>query len=294
MIRPLRLAIAIAACSLLGIGSRAAAEEQPSTGRSSSSADSPAADSSAPADPAADASAPADPAARRLEHQISVFEKVVDQTLIDSEHALVSGSPNCRGLRLAGYGVLFVVELSPILGNDDILHFRFKDDGSYEVEYDGEKAKDKDRKRIEGRTRSRGRRDDAEDGDSSDPDIEYVDPSDSESAADSTDHLPPAFRNLVKNWGPNSQARLEDPERTEVLRLVREELLETLRDYGHTLTGLGPDERIAIAIFPSDLDWRGGPGTRQILQVKRRDVDAFNAGQITDEVFHSRVEVLTQ
>jgi len=287
MIRPLRLAIAIAACSLLGIGSRAAAEEQPSTGRSSTRADAPAADSSP--------SPAADPAARRLERQISVFEKVVDQTLIDSEHALVSGSPNCRGLRLAGYGVLFVVELSPILGNDDILHFRFKNDGSYEVEYDGEKAKDKNRKRIEGRTRSQGRRDDSEeaDADPTDPDIEYVDPADS-SSPDSTDDLPPAFRNLVKNWGQDSRARLEDPERNEVLRLVREELLETLRDYGHTLTGLGPEERIAIAIFPSDLDWRGGPGTRQILQVKRRDVDAFNAGQITDEVFHTRVEVLTQ
>jgi hypothetical protein len=288
MIRPLRLAIVIAACSLLGIGSRANAEEQPSTGRPSRT-DSPAAASSP--------SPTADPAARRLERQISVFEKVVDQTLIDSEHALVSGSPNCRGLRLAGYGVLFVVELSPIVGNDDIIHFRFKDDGSYEVEYDGEKDKDKSRKRIEGRTRSQGRRDDSEEDeeeDPSDPDIEYVDPSDSDAAADSTDDLPPAFRNLVKNWDPNSKGRLDDPERNEVLRLVREELLETLRDYGHTLTGLGPEERIAIAIFPSDLDWRGGPGTRQILQVKRRDVDAFNAGQITDEVFHTRVEVLTQ
>lgn len=282
MIRSIGLAIAIAACLLLGFEHPAAADEQPSTGRSAAPAGKP----------------DADPSARRLERQISVFEKVIDQTLIDSEHALVSGSPNCRGLRLAGYGVLFVVELSPILGNDDILHFRFKEDGSYEVEYDGEKAKEKDkdkgRKRIEGRTRAQGRRDESEEPDSaSDPDIVYVDPADTDSAGAEND-LPPAFRNLVKNWDPSSQARLEDPERTEVLKLVREELLETLRDYGHTLTGLGPDEHIAIAIFPSDLDWRGGPGTRTILQVKRRDVDAYNANQITDQVFHSRVEVLTQ
>jgi len=279
MIRPFGLALAIAASLLLGLGT-ATAEERPATGRSSVSPE------TAPA-------APADPAARRLERQISVFEKVVDQTLIDSEHALVSGSPNCRGLRLGGYGVLFVVELSPILGNNDIMHFRFKEDGSYEVEYDGEKDKDKDRKRIEGRTRSQGRRDEDDDDndEESEPDIVYVDPAGDDSAEVV---VPKTFKNLVKNWDSDWRARLEDPERGEVLGLVREELLETLRDYGHTLTAIGPDEHIAIAIFPSDLDWRGGPGTRTILQVKRRDVDAYNANQITDEVFHSRVEVLTQ
>lgn len=276
MIRSFGFAIAIAACTLLGSTHRATAEERPA-GKAATGAGSP--------------STTADPAQRRLERQISVFEKVIDQTLIDSQYALVSGSPNCRGLRLAGYGVLFVVELSPILGDDDIVHFRFKDDGSYEVEYDGEKDKDKSRTRIDGRTRSQGRRDDGEEADPSDPDIEYVDPTDS---LETLDEVPPAFRNLVKNWDPNARARLEDPERAKVLGLVREELLETLRDYGHTLTGLGPDEHIAIAIFPSDLDWRGGPGTRTILQVKRRDVDAYNANQITDQVFHTRVEVLTQ
>jgi hypothetical protein len=243
-------------------------------------------------DPAASPKADADPAAKRMQRQISIFEKVIDQTLIDSRHALVSGTPNCRGLRLQGYGVLFVVELSPILADDDILHFHFNPDGSYQVEYDDKK--DKGRHHTEGRVREQGRRDesDAAEDSSDDSDIEYVEPP---SGIDSTDvEAAKKFKNLVKSWDKDSAARLADPERQEVLALVREELVDALRDYGHTLTGIGPDEHIAIAIFPSDLDWRGGPGTRTILQVKRRDVDLANDGQITDEAFASRVEVLTQ
>jgi hypothetical protein len=244
-------------------------------------------------DPAPSPSPTPDSAARRLQRQISIFEKVIDQTLIDSQHALVSGGPNCRGLQLQGYGVLFMVELSPILVGDDILHFRFKDDGSYEVEYDEDKDKNQGRTRTEGRTRTSGRRDDESEEESPEPDIEYVDPPDPDSLLAGRD-LPSEWKKLVRDWDPKSAARLADPERQEVLGLVREELLETLRDYGPTLSGIGPDEHIGIAIFPSDLDWRGGAGTRTILQVKRRDVDAYNAGQITAEVFATRVQVLTQ
>ncbi len=105
--------------------------------------------------------------------------------------------------------------------------------------------------------------------------------------------VPPELGDLVekwKKWDPNTATRLADPERKEALALVREELIDVLRDSAHSLTELAPDERIAIAIFPSDLDWRG-PGTRTVLEVRRRDVDAYQRGELTAEAFAARVQV---
>ena len=50
-------------------------------------------------DPTPGPSAAPDPAARRLQRQIGIFEKVIDQTLIDSQHALVSGGPMAPRIR---------------------------------------------------------------------------------------------------------------------------------------------------------------------------------------------------
>jgi hypothetical protein len=251
-----------------------------------------------------------DPALVKTQRQISLLEKVIDQTLIESRHALVTGAPNCRGIRLPGYGVLFIVDLSPIVTRDEIAHFRFKPDGSYEVEYEKDKGK---RKPIEGRTRTQGHRADPD----KESDIEYVDDDDHDTDKDA-DHdvdkdkgrdktakapdsakvwpgVPPELDDLVeqwKKWDPDTAARLADPERKEVFTLVREELIDVLRDSAHSLTELAADERIAIAIFPSDLDWRG-PGTRTILEVRRRDVDAYQRGELTAEAFAARVQVET-
>jgi hypothetical protein len=270
-----------------------------------------------PQPPAPPTPPPADPALLRTQRQISLMEKVIDQTLIESRHALVTGAPNCRGIRLPGYGVLFIVDLSPIVTGDEIAHFRFKDDGSYEVEYEEDAARKKGkRKPIEGRTRTHGNR--GSDGsDSEDSDIEYVDDvhdddndkdqdKDADKDRDQADKagkgaasaktspgVPPELGDLVekwKKWDPKTAARLADPERKEVLALVHEELIDVLRDSAHSLTEIAADERIAIAIFPSDLDWRG-PGTRTVIEVRRRDVDAYQRGELTAEAFAARVQV---
>ena len=55
-------------------------------------------------------------------------------------------------------------------------------------------------------------------------------------------------------------------------------------------TLLTADERISIAIFPSDLDWRG-PGTRTVIEVRCRDVAAYQRGELTAEAFAARVQV---
>jgi hypothetical protein len=243
------------------------------------------------------------------------MEKVIDQVLVDSQNALVTGAPNCRGVRLEGYGVIFVVELSPILSGDDVIHFRFKNEGSYEVIYgdDDESGDQGGRKRIEGRVRAQGRRDAEAPEATEEPDIvfeddEAEDGSDSARApeAPATPEAPEppraptapkavreGFKKWAERWEKKGAGAADRPEREAALRRVREELIEALRDYGHTIAGLKPDEYVAIAIFPSDLDWRD-PGTRTLLQVKRRAVDAFNDGQITAEAFAKAVEILTQ
>src|SRR5688572_7911119 len=125
-----------------------------------------------------------DPAQNRTQRQISLLEKVIDQTLIESRHALVTGAPNCRGLRLPGYGVLFIVDLSPIVSGEGIAHFRFKPDGSYEVEYEEDVPEKGQRKPIEGRTRTRGSRSNDGSDPDEDSDIEYVDDDDHDADKD--------------------------------------------------------------------------------------------------------------
>ncbi len=59
------------------------------------------------------ASAEESPGAR-LERQVRVMERVVDEILVQSENAAVSGLGSTRGLVLDGYGALFTVETSVI------------------------------------------------------------------------------------------------------------------------------------------------------------------------------------
>jgi hypothetical protein len=235
----------------------------------------------------------AQPAPQRQGRQIRIMEKVIDQVLVGSQHALVTGSPNCRGLRLQGYGVLFVVDLSPI-GLDGPFHFKFKDDGTYDIIQDED---DEDRQRIEGRQRTVGRRDVPEPPEPSDPDdesdIEYED--EKEEKDREKEEL---RREKLEQWARELESEADEtgarnPKREAALVLVREELVQVLRDYGRTISGVGPEDYVAIAIFPSDLDWRG-PDTRTLIQVRRRSIDAYDNGNLTAEAFAKLVEVVTQ
>jgi hypothetical protein len=97
------------------------------------------------------------------------------------------------------------------------------------------------------------------------------------------------FKQWAARWEKRGAEAADRPEREAALRRVRDELVETLRDLGHTITGLGPDEYVASP-SSSDLDWRD---STRALQVKRRAIDAFNDGQATAEAA-KEVEILTQ
>lgn len=53
-----------------------------------------------------------DPESDRLQRKVKVMQRVIDEVLVQSEHALVSPSGATRGLVLEGYGVLFTLEAS--------------------------------------------------------------------------------------------------------------------------------------------------------------------------------------
>jgi hypothetical protein len=252
----------------------------------------------------------AQPDLSRIGRQIRIMEKVIDQVLVDSQHALVTTRPNCRGMRLDGYGVLFVVELSPISSEGGNFHFQFKEDGSYNVIFDDEAA-ESGRKRTEGRVRSTGRRD------STQWDIEYEQDSDDDDEEQSANEEPSndsvltekerklkqkekeiEDKERLKEWVEHLEqtaplAKDASPEREAALELVRNELVGALRDYGYSITGLKPDEHVAIVIFPSDLDWRA-PDTRTIIQVQRKTIEAYNESRLSAEEFAKQVEVRTQ
>jgi hypothetical protein len=255
----------------------------------------------------------------RVLRQINIMEKVIDQVLVESEYALVSSGRNCRGLLLPGYGAIFVVELSPILDRDGVMHFDFNEDGSYNVIFDDDEKVH--RKQIEGRTRNRGRRDAREEElyEDDDPDILIFNDDDDEDEDEDEDweedwedddqvrksverylaelgedDLPDGFRSMIERWKRYQPGQVPDSEREQILALVVAELVAALRDYGHTLRVVKPEEWVAIAIFPSDLDWRREVGTRTVIQVKRRDIEAYNDGELTGEAFSERAKIVTQ
>lgn len=92
------------------------------------------------------------PASRKMERQIDVMEKIVDQVLIDSPNFLVSGRGNTRGLYIDNYGVVFTFSAS-LVNKGKSWNFDFgegfkilKEDGKHVIviDPDAEEVEDED------------------------------------------------------------------------------------------------------------------------------------------------------
>lgn len=70
------------------------------------------------------------------------------------------------------------------------------------------------------------------------------------------------------------------------------ELLETLRDYGETLTQLRDDERVVIAAFLGDNDFFKEEGvSRIVITITMGDLRNIGEGNEADHQFQSRVKI---
>jgi len=91
------------------------------------------------------------PPSRKMERQIEVMEKIVDQVLIDSPNFLVSGRGTTRGLYVQGYGAIFTFAASLVnKGSDWSFDFKdgfkiLEDDGRRVIVLDPDEWEDDDR-----------------------------------------------------------------------------------------------------------------------------------------------------
>jgi hypothetical protein len=215
----------------------------------------------------------------KLNRQLDIFGRVLDDLLIDSEHALVQHGRNASGAYLPGYGAVFTLEFSLVgpfgvggalaVGDgrlrlhrwdEDDVSVLFYDDDDEDEDDDKDKDKDKDddedKDRL--RRRHRGRID-----------------------------LPGIDGDLI--------AELDDDDlkahRTRQYGKVKLELINTLGEYGDMIDGVPADEWVTLIARPSDLPWGERKVKRLVLRARMRDISDRAEDRISAEAFRERAVV---
>lgn len=80
------------------------------------------------------------PVSRKMERQIDVMERIIDQVLIDSPNFLVSGRGTTRGLYIGDYGVIFTFAASLVERGNRGWNLDFGKDGFRIIDEDGKKV----------------------------------------------------------------------------------------------------------------------------------------------------------
>jgi len=192
----------------------------------------------------------------RLKRQIGVMEKILDEVLVDSPNLLVYSHAAARGVYLDEFGVVFTVEAS--------LVEKDKKDGNWI--FGGYSVKEKDGKIVV----------------EAPPDDQDKD---SDKDSDSGDG-----KDLVIDLG-KLQARQTQRD-ADLYQKGKSELLDTLMDYGETLTALGDNQSVAVAAFLKDSDYfLDNRISRLVLKAKMSDLRAYGAKRITRDELRSRLVV---
>jgi hypothetical protein len=215
--------------------------------------------------------------AGRVDRQITLMEKVLDQILLESPNLLVYGQDVTHGLYLAEFGALFTFEAS--LTGDGLgktLDLSFLKDLRIETE-DGKVTILRDS-------------DDASDSDSVDDEA-------------TTDYLirlkegEAADEKLVDKMNEKKAELKRRHEKasaheSKLFENGKTELIDALIDYGETLTALRDDQWVAIAVFLKNSDlFDQREISRLVLKVKLSDLRAYGADRITQDELRARVIV---
>jgi hypothetical protein len=199
---------------------------------------------------------------RKLERELAIMERVVDQMLLDSRNFLVGATRgNTHGLYLEGYGVLLAFEASLLNKQDDTIFdwedFEIKDDGDVIIirPRDGKKEGDEKKK-------DRGK----------------SDPEAGESDSDEGTVL-------RKSWRTRNRDREE-----RLYNMGKDEIRDLLVDYGDSMSSLGDNQWLAIAAFlGNNLPFIEDEATRLVVKARMSDLRAYGANRITRDTMLSRI-----
>lgn len=217
---------------------------------------------------AAPATATDPAAAKRMKKQIGVFERILDQVLIESPNFLVHGRDNARGIYLEEFGVLVAFEAS--LANkewagfgDWMSGFSFKnEDGKIIIT-----TPDKDKKKGGS----------SEEGEDEEKKIEVE-----------------IERRHKAEEGADRRAKAEEEKSKDAERKMYEEgkkeVIDALLEYGDTVTTLRDDQWVAVVAFLRDSDYfLENKISRLLVKARMADLRAYTAGRLSEEEMRAKI-----
>jgi hypothetical protein len=196
----------------------------------------------------------------RLKRQINVMEKIIDEILVDSPNLLVGSSSPSNGFYLDEFGAVFSFEASLVSSP-----FRLFDK---DFDFLDIRVESGDNKVIIWRDANADEDEDDEDDDEGEIDIE--------------------------KWKEKEEARkIKRAEKEKELYAAgKEELIVALADYGETLSGLGDNEWIAIAVFlGKNHIFKKESISRLVIRAQMSDLRAEASGRLTRDALLNRMVV---
>lgn len=195
--------------------------------------------------------AAADPTSRKLERQIGLFERVMDDVLVDSPNWLVQSHRETRGVYIDGHGVIFTFDAS-LVGSG--WGFEFGRDKWWNWWRD-----DHDGRRV----------------------IVIDDDWDDEDEAERADR-----RSERSEWYERDMARQERR-----YTRGKTEVVEALVDFADLLTELPDAESVEIEAFLEDSPYFYDKDLRRLsIRAKMSDIRAFSAGSIDEKTLVERIQ----
>lgn len=216
----------------------------------------------------------ADERSDRLDRKLKVMERVLDEVLVQSPNVVVSGGGATRSLRIDGEGALFVVNASLIAGRERVrfgeMYVPMPAPAIAPVAPAAPAAPVAERERAEVEARQ----------------AEDMARQAAERARQEREHSRQQIEAGLQNALRGSQEARERYEEAaqENLEGIKRELREALVDYGGTLTELGDDQWLAVALFLGDRDYFAfGENERTTLLVRARigDLRRYNGGDLS-------------
>lgn len=190
-----------------------------------------------------------EPPPGKMERQIEVMEKILDQVLIDSPNFLVSGRGNARGLWVPEFGVIMTFDAALLEKDKD---WRFDFGKGFRIETD-----DKGRKVIIL----------DEDGKVLTEDV----------------------RGALEQEEKERQSRQDSPQ-DRLYKRGKAEIVDTLLDYGDTMSSLPAGKWLAIVAFLKDTRYFDERGlSRLVLKAKIDDLRAYTANKLSEQEMVKRI-----
>lgn len=191
-----------------------------------------------------------EPPPGKMERQIEVMEKILDQVLIDSPNFLVSGRGNARGLWVPEFGIIMTFDAA-LLEKDKDWHFDFGKGFRIEKDEKGRQVIILD-----------------EDGEVLTEDI----------------------RGALEEKEKESRRSQPDSPQDRLYKRGKAEIVDTLLDYGDTISALPAGKWLAIVAFLKDTRYFDERGlSRLVLKAKIDDLRAYTGGKLNEQEMVKRI-----